>query len=351
MKLQLVRKKNETGKCDSFLNNEENKKEGMLPNWIFYCIKLLIKLSKLPITLEKSGSCEICDEKFDDEDAHVLSARHQACLDKKRHQFERVLKSCSSFFPNGIDGFLNRLDEFNAGPVPSPMPISVLTEPDSELSLATAAESPVKTVVNEIEIKMETKEDNPQVVLEKEATEAAYRETKVESSFETKEPEKEDEEELEEDWMFNNMTSKAPSRKVSHESGADSMMDEVEMLQAKVQNIPTELSEAPSVPSEPVKRSESEKKDQLKRKSTPAKGTYNPSNMGVLDQLASSSCSKAHFDSKSDQNSAPSPIISTLKQINQIPHRRQLEQSPKPPPLPLNLDAASRSPALKKVKF
>ena len=121
------------------------------------------------------------------------------------------------------------------------------------------------------------------------------------SSFETKEPEKEDEEELEEDWMFNNMTSKAPSRKVSHESGADSMMDEVEMLQAKVQNIPTELSEAPSMPSEPVK-AENEKKDQLKRKSTPAKGTYNPSNLGVLDQLASSSCSKAHFDSKSHSN-------------------------------------------------
>ena len=196
---------------------------------------------------------------------------------------------------------------------------------------------------------METKEASPKIQV-KEATEAPYRETKVESSFETKEPEKEDEEELEEDWMFNNMTSKAPSRKVSHESGADSMMDEVEMLQAKVQNIPTELSEAPSMPSEPVK-AENDKKDQLKRKSTPAKGTYNPSNLGVLDQLASSSCSKAHFDSKSDQNSAPSPIISTLKQINQMSHRRQLEQSPKPPPLPLNLDAASRSPALKKVTF
>ena len=61
------------------------------------------------------------------------------------------MKSCSSFFPNGIDGFLNRLDEFNAGPVPSPMPISVLTEPDSELSLATAAESPVKTVEVRVE--------------------------------------------------------------------------------------------------------------------------------------------------------------------------------------------------------
>lgn len=35
-------------------------------------------------------------------------------------------------FPNGFDGFLNRLEEFNAGDIPSPMPISVLTEPDSD---------------------------------------------------------------------------------------------------------------------------------------------------------------------------------------------------------------------------
>ena len=126
----------------------------------------------------KAGSCEICDEKFEDEEAHVKSAKHQACLEKKRHQFERVLKSCTSFFPNGIDGFLNRLDEFNAGPVPSPMPISVLTEPDSELSV----QEPAK--VEELaksEPKAEETADK-----QSENKEPLYRETKVESSFEAK---------------------------------------------------------------------------------------------------------------------------------------------------------------------
>lgn len=271
----------------------------------------------------KAGSCEICDEKFDDEDAHVASEKHQRCLDRKRHQFERVMKSCEAFFPNGIDGFLNRLDEFNAGPVPSPMPISVLTEPDSELSV------------------------------EQVKKEAPYRDTKVESSFEKKDEVEEEEEEplLDdgEDWMFQNGGVK--SRKVSHESmGNDSLMDEVEMLQAKVQNIPTELSSTLDTNKQQQQQQqlEQDKKDQLKRKSTPAKGTYNPSVMGVLDQLGTSSCSKQQLltsESVHHQQSHPSPIITTLKPT--------IEQSPKPPPLPLNLDeaenASSRSPALKKA--
>ena len=43
-----------------------------------------------------------------------------------------MVKTCEQMFPNGFDGFLNRLEEFNAGDIPSPMPISVLTEPDSD---------------------------------------------------------------------------------------------------------------------------------------------------------------------------------------------------------------------------
>ena len=71
----------------------------------------------------KAGSCEICDEKFEDEDAHVASARHQSFLTKKRKQFDQLFKQCDFMFPDGINGFLSRLDEFNASPVPSPMPI------------------------------------------------------------------------------------------------------------------------------------------------------------------------------------------------------------------------------------
>ena len=173
-----------------------------------------------------------------------------------------------------------------------------------------------------------------------ELKEAPYRETKVESSFEKKEPEEEEEnEELDgEDWMFQNDGAK--SRKVSHESmGNDSLMDEVEMLQAKVQNIPTELSSTLDTNKQQIQQLEQEKKEQLKRKSTPAKGTYNPSVLGVLEQLATSSSRQLTSELLHQQH--PSPIITTLKP--------SIQQSPKPPPLPLNLDAASRSPALKKV--
>ena len=245
---------------------------------------------------------------------------------------------------------MNRLDEFNAGPVPSPMPISVLTEPDSELSV----QEPQKV---EEAAKSESKADEtPEEKTENK--EPLYRETKIESSFEAKKSKdtSHEEEELDEDWMFQRST-KPPSRKVSRDSetGPDSIMDEVEKLQAKITNIPTELSIEMAAEEDNLEKDLkmielSKKTDALKRKSTPAKGTYNPSCLGVLDQLGTSSCSKvlSEFPSKSGE-SAPSPIISSVNPAAPRRHYQQLEQSPKPPPLPLNLDTASRSPALKKA--
>ena len=50
---------------------------------------------------------------------------------------------------DGFDGFLNRLDEFNNSPTPSPIPISVLTEPESEsINTEPVCSIPKTTAVN-----------------------------------------------------------------------------------------------------------------------------------------------------------------------------------------------------------
>ena len=43
----------------------------------------------------KAGNCEICDAKFEDEDAHVKTTQHQNALNKKRPHFH---KECFKIF-------------------------------------------------------------------------------------------------------------------------------------------------------------------------------------------------------------------------------------------------------------
>ena len=37
----------------------------------------------------KAGTCEICDVKFDDEDAHIKTSQHQSAVIRKRPQFKK----------------------------------------------------------------------------------------------------------------------------------------------------------------------------------------------------------------------------------------------------------------------
>ena len=198
------------------------------------------------------------------------------------------MKTCEQMFPNGFDGFLNRLEEFNAGDIPSPMPISVLTEPDSDetpyqnpttglgdsgRSDIISARKPDRILSDKIaeeeiapsggilEAIIEQKEDfhdenmppkeqteavtvcpeggevcaevrAEDVEMKKTQEDAEYRNFKhIESSFEKKSTEPSDEP----DWMFNQTTTNQstnektePERKISSE--ADWMVDELKKL-------------------------------------------------------------------------------------------------------------------------
>ena len=47
----------------------------------------------------KAGNCEICDAKFEDEDAHVKTSQHQNALNKKRPHFH---KECFKIFKGRV---------------------------------------------------------------------------------------------------------------------------------------------------------------------------------------------------------------------------------------------------------
>ena len=57
----------------------------------------------------KAGNCEICDAKFDDEDAHVKTPQHQNALNKKRSHFH---KECFTFFEISYRPNTRRSDQF-----------------------------------------------------------------------------------------------------------------------------------------------------------------------------------------------------------------------------------------------
>ena len=54
----------------------------------------------------KAGNCEICDAKFDDEDAHVKTSQHQNALNKKRSHFQKdsfAFCQCSTGYQTATD--------------------------------------------------------------------------------------------------------------------------------------------------------------------------------------------------------------------------------------------------------
>ena len=54
----------------------------------------------------RGGCCEICDEKFSDEETHVKSKKHCSFLSKRLGDFNKLQHSCDNLFPDGFDGFL-----------------------------------------------------------------------------------------------------------------------------------------------------------------------------------------------------------------------------------------------------
>ena len=64
------------------------------------------------------GACEICDMKFEDENAHFESPRHKQCLLAKRVEFERISRFCDSNFPTNPSSLFERLNELTRQPQP-----------------------------------------------------------------------------------------------------------------------------------------------------------------------------------------------------------------------------------------
>ena len=47
----------------------------------------------------RGGCCEICDEKFSDEEVHVKSEKHLKFLAKRKKDFDILKKNCEKLFP------------------------------------------------------------------------------------------------------------------------------------------------------------------------------------------------------------------------------------------------------------
>ena len=135
-------------------------------------------------------------------------------------------------FPNGFDGFLNRLEEFNAGDIPSPMPISVLTEPDSD---ETPYQNPTTGLGDSARSDIISARKPERLLSDEktgEETEAAP--PGVGNLEAITEEQKEDfhDEKPVDDWMFNQSTNEKTEaeRKISSEDSDD--IDEIKKLTA-----------------------------------------------------------------------------------------------------------------------
>jgi len=62
-------------------------------------VRLWPRKPKNPNRKKKIGMCEICDAKFEDEDAHVKTTQHQNALNKKRPHFH---KECFTIFKGRV---------------------------------------------------------------------------------------------------------------------------------------------------------------------------------------------------------------------------------------------------------
>ena len=257
------------------------------------------------------GSCEICDTKFEDENVHFESAQHQRCLQAKRGEFERIQSFCETNFPTSTTGLLERLAELNNKNTKTSEKMAANDEPTKKLEQ------------NPLDVSLLSPTENNDFTKLR-AAENALVESCSSSDLKKTSKSTGESNSLNEsvDWLSKELG-------VTHDSPETTQRGQ-EMTQT-LGILSLEKSEPPP---------------DMKRKATPAKGTYNPAQLLPDDDTDRDSKSPIIFSILNTIRSNPPDDLP--KSADEIQSPIILSKFAPPTPKPF-IDIETRSPALKKA--